>query len=241
MSALHSQKIKDERNAFIEEMYNNLVNKELLISGDLEVNSRRLHKTMLPVYIMKHYCESEFNSTYINYIMTNLIECEMLLILGFKNAGMTSLRAAMESSFKFLYYEFHPIENTLHNNNEHNLNGLQYREFLYSFPGLKEISFMQKDSVERTWSDLCKYVHSDIHSVETITYVSEISSVLELESSKFNTFLRNQKNILKIIISIFFAVDKNWVEKVEKTYFDAIFEIFEIDERNEVKQRLQIS
>ena len=240
MSVLHSSKIKDERDAFVEEFYKNLIKKESIVSGELEVKSRSLHKTMLPLYIMKHYSRKSFSSSYFDIIMTSIIEAEMLLILGFKNSGMGSLRSAMESSFKFLYYEFHPIENVLHNSSEFDLSGLSYREFFYSFPNLNDISFNSRDKVERIWSYLCKYVHSDISSVQTITYVSEVSSVLNLEEKEYNKVLNIIKEQIKIIISIFFAIDSQWVKEVEKAYFDAIFEIYTTGERSEVKEKLRV-
>ncbi|MED3447563.1 hypothetical protein P4483_27135 [Bacillus thuringiensis] len=240
MSILHSNKVKDERDAFVEELYKNLTNKDSITSGDLEARSRRLHKIILPLYIMKHYSKNKFISPYFNFIMTNVIEAEMLLMLGFKNAAMTSLRAAMESSFKFLYYEYHPIENLLHNESEFDLTGMSYREFLYSFPNLKNISFNSRDRIERIWSDLCKYVHSDINSVQAISYVSEISSALNLEEKEFNALLNNLRDIFKVIISIFFAIDKTWAQDIEKTYFDAIFEVYDFEERSEVKEKLQV-
>ena len=39
---------------------------------------------------------------------------------------------------------------------------------------------------------------------------------------------------------MFFTVDKRWAQEMEKSYFDAVFDIFEIEERQEVKEKLMV-
>ncbi|AFM02250.1 hypothetical protein Desde_3987 [Desulfitobacterium dehalogenans ATCC 51507] len=241
MRALHSQKLIEEKNAFINELYSSIPTKENIIEGELNQKARRLHEVLFPIYIMKHYNGNIFESEYFDMIISNLVEAESALILGLTNAGISSLRGALESSFKFLYYEYHPVENRLHNEGKHSLSSLDYREFFYNFPGLSNISFSSRSIVEGLWSYLCRYVHCDFRVLKEISLVSDISSVLLYEEKDFKQVLDVIKLIVKLIVSIFFCVDSFWIQNVEKAYFDATLEAFSTAERQEILQELRVA
>lgn len=241
MTRLHSKKVTDEKNAFIEELFSNITHRERVIEGDLHTRARILHETFLPVYIMKHYSAGDFKSSYYNVVLTNLIESEALLILGFKNAGISSLRSAFESTCKFLYYEYHPIECKLHEEGSHTLSSVDYREFLYLFPELKDISFLARDKLEAIWSELCKYVHSDLRVVKTVSLVSDMSTFLALKEVEFQQFITLIRYTIKFILTIFFAIDPMWAKDIEKAYYDAILEAFTVEECAEIKSHLWIA
>ncbi len=241
MGSLHSNKIRDEKEAFVKELYKGFPKIKDLIDGDLDSKARRLHEVMLPVYIMRHYHKGQLSTPYLDIIITNLIETECLLILGFKNSAISTLRLALESSLKFLYYEHHPIESILHvEMDKHLLNGKEYRDFLYVFPRLNEIRFLAKEILEKQWSELCGFVHGKITVLEEATVVSDITSVLKAGEDDFRDVLNLLRYVNKVIVTMFFTVDKRWAQEMEKSYFDAVFDIFEIEERQEVKEKLMV-
>lgn len=240
MVGLNAYKIKEEKNAFVEELFERISIKQNVLDGEESLKASTLHKVILPVYVMKHYCKSQFLSNYFDIIITNIIESEALLILGFYNGGMSLLRSALESSFKFLYYELHPTENILHNQSKHLLTGKDYREFMYIHPELTKIDVMKRDRVEKIWSDLCKFIHCDIKEVKTMTVLSEISSVLKNEEREFQKLIKKINEVIRIIIVIFFTVKVDWAKEMDKQYYDFVLNIFNASERSNLKDTLYI-
>lgn len=238
--SLHTNKIKGEKDCFIEELYKMILNKDELINGELDNKATQLHKFYLAIYIMNHYNKNQHNSQYLNYLMTSIIESESLFVMGFTNAGMMALRSALESSFKFLYYEYHPIELQLNEIGEFDIKGIDYRSFMYSIPCFKKLNFIMKDEIERVWNELCKYVHYDISVIKDISVISDIKPIFNDEGS-FNNIKRNVKEVLRIIIIIMFIVSPKWLEEVEKSYFDYVFEVlFKGEEVTNMKISLKI-
>lgn len=239
--SLHTNKIKNEKNCFVEELYNMIISKEELINGELGNKATQLHRFYLATYVMKHYNKKEHDSQYFNYLMTSIIESESLFIMGFTNAGMMSLRSALESSFKFLYYEYHPIELQLNEMGEFDIRGTDYRNFMYSIPCFQRLNFIMKNEIERVWSELCKYAHYDISVINDISVISDIKPALKDEGS-FEKIKKNIKEVSRIIIIIMFMVNSKWLEGVEKSYFDYVFEVlFKCDETINMKISLNIA
>ncbi|OOM11009.1 hypothetical protein [Clostridium saccharobutylicum] len=238
--SLHTNKIKEEKDCFIEELYKMILKKEDMINGDEDNKATQLHKFYLTTYVMNHYNKKEHNSQYFNYLMTSIIESESLFVLGFTNAGMMSLRSALESSFKFLYYEYHPIELQLNEIGEFDIKGIDYRNFMYSIPCFQKLSFIKRDEIERIWSELCKYAHYDISVINDISVISDIKPVFKDEDS-FRKIKKNIKEVFRVIIIIMFMVNSKWLECVEKSYFDYIFEVlFKDNETINMKISLNI-
>lgn len=228
--SLHTDKIKDEKNAFVAEVYNVIPSKEKLISGEWSSQSNRIHKLYLALYIMNYHKSDNLRSTYFNHLLTAAIESEALFFSGYKNAALMQLRCATEAAFKFLYYETHPIEWELHTTTDFDLRGIEYREFFYQHPKFAKLN-MQKESVENNWKELCQYSHYDIHIVQDISCVLEITNTMNNEM-ELQDSLKKIKNSIKEMICIFFMVDPRWLEGVEKAYFDYVFEVlFTADER----------
>lgn len=153
--SLHTDKIKDEKNAFVQELYDTVLTRNALIDGDYSSQAVRLHKLYLALYIMNHFNQKEFQSQYYEYLMSCLIESESLFFIGLKNSAMMVLRSALELSFKFLYFEYHPIELKRNEIGEFDLHAIEYREFLYAFPSFSEQQVIRRDFVERLWRELC--------------------------------------------------------------------------------------
>lgn len=238
--SLHTDKIRDEKNAFIEELYNTIPSKADLLSGENASQAVRLHKLYLTFYIMANFKNVTLQSPYFNNLMSCIIESESLFFLGFKNSGMTLLRSAIESAFKLLYYEYHPIELIRNTNGDFDLRGLEYREFLYSFPAFSAQNVIKKDDVERVWSKLCEYTHSNVKTVDQISLVAEIKPIFETEQT-FTQYLSQIKQVLRTIICILFLVSPNWLEHTEKSYFDYVFEIlFDATETSALKVNFRI-
>lgn len=238
--SLHTDKIKDEKNCFIEELYKMILNKDELIDGEIDNKATQLHKFYLVIYIMNYYNKNQHNSQYFNYLMTSIIESESLFVLGFTNAGMMSLRSALESSFKFLYYEYHQIELQLNEMGEFDIKGIDYRNFMYLIPSFRKLNFIMKDEVERIWNELCKYVHYDISVINDISVISDIKPVLK-EQESFIKIKKLIKEVFRIIVIIMFIVDPKWLEGIEKSYFDYIFEVlFKDNETTDMKISLKI-
>ena len=241
MPSLHSAKVTAEKNAFVETLFDSLPEKDTVLAGSLHVKARRLHGGCLPAYIMKHYAPAEHQSTYLDAIFTNLIEGECLFVLGFQNSGFMAIRGAFDATLRFLYYETHPIEKRLHIDGKHSLHNVEFREFLYSCPDLSNLTFLSKEKVENTWADLCRYVHSDLHVLKTMSMVSDLKTLLLEPDKAFATSLNLIKHVIKVIIAVLFAVDPNWAKTVEKVYFDAILEAFTVGERREIRDNLRIA
>lgn len=238
--SLHTDKIKVEKDCFIEELYKMILNKEELINGELDNKATQLHKFYLAIYIMNYYNKNEQNSQYLNYLITSIIESESLFIVGFTNAGMMALRSALECSFKFLYYEYHPIELQLNEIGEFDIKGIDYRNFMYSIPNFKKLNFIMKDEIERVWNELCKYAHYDISVIKEISVISDIKPVFN-DDNRFINIKKIIKDVFRIIIVIMFTVNPKWLEMVEKSYFDYVFEVlFKAEEVTNMKISLKI-
>lgn len=240
MHALHSKKVDAEKNAFIAELYNSLPSPELLMSGKLGARARALHEALLPAYILKHYVPRQFQSNYLEVLFTNLIEAESLLILGFQNAGLSTLRSGLESSLKFLYYEHHPIELELHVAGEHGLTSTDYRDFLYSFPRLKSLEPVKKEHLEALWTALCQYVHCDLRALNKMSVVSDLRSALSDSERKFQQTLDLLRRSASVVVAVLLAIEPRWLESAEAAYFDAVLEAFSPQQRKEVLSTLRI-
>ncbi len=244
MKALHSNKIRDEKDAFVDELFTRLPSAaRLLKSGALSAKAGRLHERFLPIHILSHYKPDRIrlDTNYFDMVVSHSIECECLFILGFYNAGMVLLRAGLEAAIKLVYYENHPIEWRLHQAGAHNLHGNQYREFLYSVPDLGDLPFVAKDILETLWTELCKFVHCDLHTVSQLSVVGDLKSVLEFEEARFAELLHRLREAGKVIVGCCFSVDPKWLVGVEKAYFDAVLDVYTAAERQAAKDRLRIS
>ncbi len=243
MRTLHSEKIATEKNAFLSELYTKLPKLDDLTRGDLASKARRVHERFLPLHIVKHYTSDtkEFRSPYFGVLMSHLIESECLLILGFRTSGVGILRAALEAALKFLYYETHPIEARLHAAGTHDLSNTSFREFAYIVPGLNSLSFMSRDELEKLWTDLCQFVHSDLKAISVMSVVADISTVLNEPEKVFVNTLQLIQGVIKVALAICLTVDPAWLQNVEKVYFDAILEAFTNEERKNIKDALRIT
>ncbi|KEZ87376.1 hypothetical protein IO99_06045 [Clostridium sulfidigenes] len=238
--SLHTNKIKIEKDCFIEELYKIILNKDELIDGTLDGKATQLHKFYLAIYIMNHYNKKQQNSQYFDYLITSIIESESLFVIGFTNAGMMALRSALECSLKFLYYEYHPIELQLNEIGEFDIRGIEYRNFMYSIPNFKKLNFIMKDDIERVWNELCKYSHYDISVIKEISVISDIKPIFN-DGESFNNIKKVIKDVFRIIIIIMFTVNPAWLEDVEKSYFDYVFEVlFKAEEIINMKISLKI-
>jgi hypothetical protein len=240
--ALHGNILTRERDAFLGELFGSLpALSSLQGDGPLAGRARRLHTVYLPLYLMKRYSPGDLISEYRDPIFSHAIESEILFTLGMKNAASTLLRLMTEAAIKLLYYEYHPIENLVHHTEGgKGLEGKEYREFMYSFPGLSRIGFMQRGQFEKLWVQLCRYAHGDIRAIEKLSIVEDWSSLLKSPAKQFDETLRFIKEVNKSVITLLFAVRHNWAEHMEKVLFDAVFEDFSQAEKLEVKKALMV-
>jgi len=70
--------------------------------------------------------------------------------------------------------------------------------------------------------------------------VGDIKSALALAEPKLAELLTRIREVVKIVVACCFYVDPNWLLNVEKAYFDAVFDIYTIAERNAAKQGLRV-
>ena len=239
---LHSAKLEQERNVFLAELAASLpVLTSLNGGGSDSRRARILHSTFLPIYILKRHKPVDLKTKYAEILFTYAIEAECLLILGFKNAARTMLRGWLEAAIKFVYYEYHPIENIAHHDGEQaRIHGIEYREFIYMFPGLKDISFFARDTFERLWADLCKSVHVNLRCVEKLSIVADLESALNLPEPDFQMLLNLLKTLQKVIIALLFSVRNDWASQMEKALFETLFAEFTPEERNQTHTLLRI-
>jgi hypothetical protein len=238
--SLHTDKIRNEKNAFIEELYNIIVDKDELINGNYSSAATKIHQYYLTVYIFNHFKRNNMNTAYYDYMLTSIIESEALVQCGFVNAALMQLRSSLEMAFKMLYYECHPIEWELHEKEQFDLRGVEYREFLYRHPKFSKLPYENKENIERVWGELCKYSHYDINVVKEISVISDIKTVFSNCKERDN-FLSKLKLTMRIIVEIMFIVDNAWLVEVEKSYFDYVFEVlFKSDEIRHMKIALEI-
>lgn len=244
MRSLHTQKIADEKDAFLTELLAGLPKESALVgNGAQSVRARRLHEKYLALHILAHYkpAASPLETNYFDAIVSHWIESECLFLLGFRNAGMTALRATLESAIKLVYYENHPVEWTLHAGGSHNLHSVEYRDFLVSVPNLGGLAFNSKASLDLLWKELCRFVHTDLRAITTIGVVSDIKSITELPEHEFSRITTHVHNVAKTVASCCLSVDPKWLLNVEKAYFDAVFELYTTQERAAVKSGLRIA
>ena len=238
--SLHTDKIKDEKNAFVKELYKMVINEEQLLEGMYNNEAIQIHKLYLTLYIMNHYKSKRFNSMYYDYLLTSGIESESLILCGFTNASIMQLRSTVEMAFKMLYFEFHPIEWQLHSENQFDLRGIEYREFLYTHPRFSNLKYINREYVESVWKDLCKYTHFDISVINKISVIEDMTNIFSSENEK-KAFRDKLKSSLRIVILILFLVDESWLKGVEKSYFDYIFELlYNSSESSDLKINLRI-
>lgn len=141
---------------------------------------------------------------------------------------------------KFLYYETHPIEAALELKGQHDMTNKELREFVYVMPGLSDLPFIAKDKTERMWRDLCRYVHSDLRTIATISVVDDINSALSMKERHFKNLLDDVTKAMRVVVSCLFAAYKAWLGGVEKAYFDAVLELYQPSDRATVKEKLGI-
>ena len=238
--SLHTDKIKDEKNAFVEELYKMIINKEQLLEGIYDTRATQVHKLYLTLYVMNYYKTKTFNTTYYDLLLTSGIESEALILCGFTNASLMQLRSMVEMAFKMLFFEFHPIEWQLHCANQFDLKGVEYIEFLYNLPMFKRLNSINRADVEAIWGDLCKYTHFDINVIKNISVIEDMKNIFSSESEK-NAFINKVKLCMRVVIIILFLVDGSWLKEVEKSYFDYIFELlYTSSEASDLKINLHI-
>ena len=150
-NSLHTNKIKDEKDAFVNELFNMIPKREELISGEASAIATQIHKLYLTIYIMNYFKSQKLKTDYYEYLLTSVIESESLVLCGFINAAVMQLRSAVEMAFKMNYYENHPVECTLHMQGKHELKGIDYREFLYVHPKFARQRNMKRDNIEVLW------------------------------------------------------------------------------------------
>lgn len=238
--SLHTNKIKDEKNAFIEELYRIIVNKEELITGKYDNASTLIHKYYLTIYIMEYYKKNAITNIYYDLMLTSVIESEALIQCGFINAAVMQLRCAVESTLKLLYYELHPIEWVLHQDNKFDLSGIEYREFLYKHPKFSKFQYEKRETIEQLWGDLCEYSHFNINVINEINLLIDIKTVFS-STEENEKYIKKLKMSMRVIIIILFLLDGTWLKNVEKSYFDYVFEIlFGSNEIRDMKINLEI-
>ncbi len=238
--SLHTDKIKDEKNAFITELYKMIVNEEQLIEGIYSKEATQIHKLYLTLYIMNYYKSNKLSTIYYDYLLTSGIESESLVLCGFTNAAIMQLRSTVEMSFKMLYYEFHPIEWQLHRERQFDLKGIEYREFLYNHPKFSSLKYINREYIEGIWNDLCKYSHFDINVINKLSVIEDMANIFSSEREK-KKFRDKLKSCLRIVIIILFLVDESWLKEVEKSYFDYVFELlYNSSETSDLKINLRI-
>jgi hypothetical protein len=241
MKILHSKKLKNEKDAFVRELFENLPSIEDLTEKSFDGKAASFHRIFLSIYILNHYSSNKIKTKYFKISVSNLIEAELLFILGFRNSAFSMMRSALECAFKFLYYEFHPIESQLDEIGQHQLSIEEYRNFGYKFPKLCEISFFARAMVERVWSELCQYVHSDLRVIEKMSVIADIETIFELPEKTYQKVRNLVKETVRVIILLFIAVDPDWGLTIEKVYFEEIFHLFKVEEIREIKNVLQIT
>jgi len=241
-NAFHTTKVAKERDEFFGELYSCLPKlNEITGNGQFNAKARRFHKIFLPIYVMKRYCPTGLQSQYSHAIFTYAIECEAIFALGMRNAAMATLRTYLESAFKLLYYEYHPVENIVHHLvGGRSLRGSEFREFLYSFPGLSDISMFKRECVESLWTELCKFAHGDVHSIEKYGIVADIKSAFTFNEADFATTILVVQRVHKLIIAILFAAKSDWAAQMEKALFDTVFQDFTAAEQGEIKSHLRV-
>lgn len=183
-NSLHTNKIKDEKDAFVNELFDMIPKREELISGEASAIATQIHKLYLAIYIMNHFKSQKLKTDYYEYFLTSVIERESLVLCGFINAAVMQLRSAVEMAFKMNYYENHPVECDLHMQGKHELKGIEYREFLYIHPKFTRLSNIKRDNIELLWSDLCKYSHFDISVINEVGVIQDMKSVFTSSEEK---------------------------------------------------------
>ncbi|MCK5030812.1 MAG: hypothetical protein KAR64_05045 [Thermoplasmatales archaeon] len=173
--------------------------------------------------------------------MSQAIESESSLILGFRTLGMTSLRSLVESDFKFLYYENHPIEYCLHKKGKFDLPISEYRNFLYIYPNSETIEDLKREYIESIWTELCGYVHSSLKSITPMTFVEDIDTIFSLSEPKWQKTIKLIKKVIRMSVIISFIVNNDWGKPIEKAYFDEIFKLFTAQESNKIKTAFNIT
>lgn len=233
--SLHTNKIIDEKNVFVNELFDMVLEKDELISGSGSTIATQIHKLYMTVYIMNYFKTKKLKTNYFEYLLTSIIESESLVFCGFINAAVMQLRSALEMALKLNYYESHPIEWELHMQGKYELKGVEYREFLYMHPKFEKLNNFNRNDIERLWSDLCKYSHFDITVIKEICVIEDMRNIFTSSEEK-SSYEKKLKSCCRLIILILFIIDGSWFKGVEKSYFDYIFEIlYTSDESSDLK------
>ena len=72
-NSLHTNKIKDEKDAFVNELFDMIPKREELISGEASVIATQIHKLYLTIYIMNHFKSQKLKTDYYEYLLTSVI------------------------------------------------------------------------------------------------------------------------------------------------------------------------
>lgn len=233
-------KIKEENSGFLDAIFSSIEENKENIYQEFFNRTGTLHKVIFPIYIFNHYKNFEFQSNYYSVLISNVIESQTLLTLGFYNSGMNILRSVLESAFKLFYYETHPVENILHIEDSHALTITEYREFIYLHPVIKKLHAIEKEQVESIWKDLCAYVHNDIKKVKAVTVLTDIKSIYSLGEHEYQSIIGRYKKIVKIIVTLFLVLNNEWTKEMEKDYYDLILRVYSPGEIANLKEVLTI-
>ena len=234
--SLHSNKIAEEKNIYIKELFDSLPNKSDCISGKYKTRARTLHRIFLPIYILNAFKDQDsFTTKYFDVIISLTIESESSLVVGFYNLGMSALRSLLESAIKLLYYECHPIEYQLHEGSKHELRANEYREFLYSYPEAVKIDDLNSKNIETIWAELCGFVHHNYKTASKITMIKELNSIFNLNENSWQNTLKNIKRVIRVVIILVLIVSPEWGKNAEKAYYDEVFRIFSPKEKKDIR------
>ena len=69
-NSLHTNKIKDEKDAFVNELFNMIPKREELISGEASAIATQIHKLYLTIYIMNYFKSQKLKTDYYEYLLT---------------------------------------------------------------------------------------------------------------------------------------------------------------------------
>lgn len=233
---LSKNRLKEEAEAFLNAIYEQIDENEQSIIGDVNKRNYTLHNTIIPIYIFNNYKKVVFKSPYYDIILSNIIEAEGLLVLGFYNSAMNLLRSSLESVFKLFYYELHPVELILHKENNHLLTITDYREFIYIHPQVKKLDSINKESVEVLWKNLCAFVHNDIKVLKNISVLTDIKSMAKFKEKDFQNLISNLKSIVKVVLTLFLVLDNSWTQGMDNSCYKFIVNIFEPNEFKTLKE-----
>ena len=72
-NSLHTNKIKDEKDAFVNELFNMIPKREELISGEASAIATQIHKLYLTIYIMNYFKSQKLKTDYYEYLLSDIL------------------------------------------------------------------------------------------------------------------------------------------------------------------------